>query len=237
MLAGVNAGRIKKGELTARDEFDIALVMSTLFVDGDVVFDKYFKNNPAPNVLLFQEELYKTCKEKDEGRIIIVDDRELTTSAIDTTLATYKAKYGDKLALAVVDYLNQLVLDNDADMYDWKPQIVVAKHLKNMSRKHDICLVSPYQMDDNGVARFSKGILDAPDVAQLIHVEDKETGHIVFETTKARGSDDGGKYRVFMDWNTLNIDPRQIILEDLDGSDKEEEKPQKEHAREEGLDF
>lgn len=228
ILAGVDALRIKKNELTKDDIFKLAEKMGSLFVGGEELFKEHFHANPEPDIFKYQEELYK-LDEKDEGRIIIIDDQEMTLSSIDTKVTTYKAKYGDKLALVIVDYLNQLVLEDNADMYDWKPQILVAKGLKNIARKNDVCVVSPYQMDDNGATRFAKGILDPADIAQLINILDRDSGAIEFETTKARSSNDTIKNIVTMDWATLSIDPTAVSLAELEdaiSSNKEKEEPE-----------
>jgi hypothetical protein len=198
--------------------------MSNLFEGGQEVFDKHFTNNAAPtDVFLFQDELQRTCVEKDEGRIIILDDRNLSISTIDVQLSSYKARYGDKLTLCVVDYINQVIVDPKADPYDWKTLTLLGKMLQNLSRKNDVCLVSPYQIDDTGQTRFSKGILDAPDLAQLIQVIDDV---LVLETTKSRSTRDDGKYGIKINWDTLAIDPREVNLDELNGSsDEEEDKP------------
>jgi len=183
---------------------------------------KYLAESPVLELPDFQDTLYKDYVEKDEGRIRIVDDKNLSTATIDTKIASTKARYGDKLALVAVDYVNQVVLPGNSDIYDWKTQIEVAKTLKNTARKHDICLVSPYQIDDTGIARFAKGLLDSPDVAQLIKVPDKESGHLVLETTKARSASDTGVYTMGINWECLTIDPRPVILEGLSSNEAQE---------------
>jgi hypothetical protein len=110
--------------------------------------------------------------------------------------------------VAVVDYINQIVLEG-TDQYDWKPQIEISKKLKNLARKYEIVLVSPYQIDATGEARFAKGILDAADIALTMEAHDKETNAISFETTKIRG----GKEMAFtcpIDWDTLRISPQSV---------------------------
>jgi|TARA_R110000822_G_scaffold12171_7_gene44101 hypothetical protein len=234
VLAQVEFSKLRKDELTEEDNVKLAQVMASLFIDGDKVYEKHFILNTEPNVFDFQDELQSTCKEKDEGRIIILDDRDLTISTLDVKVSSYKSRYGDLLTLVVVDYINQLVLEPGADPYDWKTQITLGKLLKNQARKNDVCLVSPYQMDDNGGTRFAKGILDAADLAQLIQIMDKESGLMALETTKSRSAKDDGKYGLRMDWKTLTIDPTEIDLEDMDGEEAVEATPQfkKEEARE-----
>jgi hypothetical protein len=140
--------------------------------------------------------------------MIIVDDRDLSLSSIDLHIGKAKSKFGDKLKVVVVDYINQIVLEG-TDQYDWKPQIEVSKKLKNLARKYEIVMVSPYQIDATGEARFAKGILDAADIALTMEAHDKETNAISFETTKIRG----GKEMAFtcpIDWDTLRISPQSV---------------------------
>lgn len=216
ILADVSTADLKQGNLCDDDSRKVAAVMASLFEGGNKVFDKYFNSGKNVDIFDFQDELYDTCEEKEEGKIIIVDDRSLSVGGVDAKLSTYKSKYGDKLGLGVVDYLNQLVLDSTTDMYDWKPQIVVSKTLKNLARKYDMCIVSPYQMNEDGIARFSKGILDAADVAQLLKVDSKDSNSLLLETTKARGTNDEGRHRVGISWTSLRIDPRAVVLEDME---------------------
>lgn len=228
ILAGVPASKLKKGDLDLEDKRKLGFTLASLFEKGEDVYARFFNDTLNPDIYTFQDVLYKTCKEKDEGKIIIVDDSKLTLASAATKIASVKARYGDQFAVAVIDYLNQMTIDGEEnDMYDWKPQIVLSKSLKKIARKENICIISPYQMDDNGQARFSKGILDAPDVAQLIQIEnkdDKDNSCIVFETTKARAAMDTGKYRVRINWDTLSIDPRPVHIEDLVPTKQEEDK-------------
>jgi hypothetical protein len=119
-----------------------------------------------------------------------------------------KAKFGDKLAVVVVDYINQIQLPG-TNAYDWQPQIEVSKKLKNLARKYEVVMVSPYQIDASGEARFAKGILDAADIALVLEAHEKDAQAISFETTKIRG----GKEMAFtcpIDWDSLRISPQSI---------------------------
>lgn len=156
----------------------------------------------------FEEHLVRNHELKVDNQMIIVDDRNLTLSSIDLHIGKAKARFGDKLKLVVVDYVNQIVLEG-TDQYDWKPQIEISKKLKNLARKYEIVMVSPYQIDKDGEARFAKGILDAADIALTMEAHDKETNAISFETTKIRG----GKEMAFtcpIDWDTLRISPQSV---------------------------
>jgi len=140
--------------------------------------------------------------------MIIIDDRALTITSIDLHLGKLKAKFGDKLTTVVVDYVNKVHIEG-ANRFDWQPQILVSEKLKDMARKYDIVMVSPYQIDASGEARFAKGILDAADIALVLKAHDKESGAISFDTTKIRGSSE----MIFtsgINWETLRINPISI---------------------------
>jgi hypothetical protein len=219
ILADVPAAKLKKGLLEPADIAKACKAMANFYIGGYDLYKKYFEGNDSPDVFEFQDELYK-LPENQENRIIIIDDRELSTATIDTKIGSYKSKFGEELGLVVVDYLNQVVLEGTKDMYDWKDQIVVSKNMKNIARKHNICLVSPYQIDDTGQARFARGILDAPDTAQILKAEESS---IIFETTKMRGDTDKLIHAVSINWPTLRIDPREVDLDEIAKEQEEEQ--------------
>ena len=110
--------------------------------------------------------------------------------------------------MAIVDYINIITHE---DSKDWKTQIVLAEALKSISRKYDLTVLSPYQIDATGEARFSKGILDAADRGfnffPAEQGEDRQQSNkITLHTTKMRN----GKHMsfdVYMDWECVKIDP------------------------------
>lgn len=221
MLAKVSYSNFRKNELSEEEKEKAASTIASLFVDGDEVFDKYFGANGSRDVVEFQREIQRTKKEKDEGRIIIIDDPNLSLATIDAKINTYKRIYGNKLKLVCVDYVNQVKLHAgiNLDMYDWKNQILIAKTLKDLARKYKVCMVSPYQIDASGEARMSKGILDAADIAQVIK---KKDDIIAFENVKARGVKEGSVNRVSICSVSLRIDPREVQIEEHEEYDKED---------------
>ena len=124
-------------------------------------------------------------------------------------IGKFKAKFGDKLTTVVVDYLNQIVIEGNHNKFDWQPQVIIAGKLKELARKYDIVMVSPYQIDDTGVTRFAKGILDAADAALLMEAHDKDLQAITFESTKMRGNREL-KCTSPINWDTLRISPVSI---------------------------
>ena len=205
ILANVNLQNLKQHKLTDEELLRVVKARAEMFVDSQDLVSDFLRHRDR---FKFEETLVRNCVLKPDNQMIIVDDRDLTLSSIDLHIGKAKAKFGDKLKLVVVDYLNQIAIEG-TDIYDWKPQIEVSKKLKNLARKYEIVMVSPYQIDANGEARFAKGILDAADIALTMEAHDKETNAISFATTKIRG----GKEMAFtcpIDWDTLRISPQSV---------------------------
>jgi replicative DNA helicase len=205
ILANVNLQNLKQNKLTDDEVLRVVKARAGMFQQADETISEFMRHRDRYK---FEETLVRNFQLKSDNQMIIVDDRDLTLSSIDLHIGKAKAKFGDKLKVVVVDYLNQIVLEGN-DQYDWKPQIEVSKKLKNLARKYEIVMVSPYQIDKDGEARFAKGILDAADIALTMEAHDKETNAISFETTKIRG----GKEMAFtspIDWDTLRISAQSI---------------------------
>lgn len=205
ILADVNLQNLKQSKLTDEEVLKIVKARAGMFQDADETVLDFLRHRDR---FKFEEQLVRNFQLKEDNQMIVVDDRDLTLSSIDLHIGKSKAKFGDKLKVVVVDYINQIVLEG-SDQYDWKPQIEVSKKLKNLARKYEVVMVSPYQIDATGEARFAKGILDAADIALVMEAHDKETNAISFETTKIRG----GKEMAFtcpIDWDTLRISPQSV---------------------------
>jgi len=214
ICTGVNATDIKNNTLSTEQIRTIAKWLASKYNDSDGLLAEFLTES-APNPIEFEKTLKSTCTTKTEGGLVIVDDRSLSLAGLDIQLAKLKSRHGDKFKVAVVDYINQIVWDgHESDMYDWKVQTVIAKQLKNLARKYEILIVSPYQMDDSGEARFSKGILDACDTAQLIE-PDEETSTITLMPTKVRGGSDKVITTVPIDWNCLTISPEEVDIAEM----------------------
>lgn len=205
ILANVNLQHLKQNKLTDDEVLRVVKARAGMFSGAEELVEEFKHHRDR---FKFEEQLVRNFSLKSDNQMIIVDDRDLTLSSIDLHVGKAKAKFGDKLKTVVVDYINQIVLEG-SDMYDWKPQIEVSKKLKNLARKYEVVMISPYQIDASGEARFAKGILDAADIALVMEAHDKEQQAISFETTKIRG----GKEMSFtspIDWDTLRISPQTI---------------------------
>jgi replicative DNA helicase len=205
ILADVNLQNLKQNKLTDEEVLKIVKARAGMFSGADELVTEFLRHRDRYK---FEEQLVRNFQLKENNQMIVVDDRDLTLSSIDLHIGKAKAKFGDNLKVVVVDYINQIVLEGN-DQYDWKPQIEVSKKLKNLARKYEVVMVSPYQIDKDGEARFAKGILDAADIALVMEAHDKETNAVSFETTKIRG----GKEMAFtcpIDWDTLRISPQSV---------------------------
>jgi hypothetical protein len=139
---------------------------------------------------------------KSDNRIITIDNSNLTITNIDAGIHKYKTQLGDKLKVVVVDYINQITA---VDAFNWQVQIQLAKSLKALAKKYEVVLFSPFQIDEQGKVRFSKGLLDSPDWAfNLVPDNQKDIGSIAFENKKARG-DRGIDFASEIYWPTLRM--------------------------------
>lgn len=205
ILANVNLQNLKQGKMTDDEVLRVVKARAGMFQDASASIEEFLRHRDRYK---FEEILVRNFSLKSDNQMIIVDDRDLTIASIDLHIGKMKSKFGDKLKVVIVDYINQIVLEGNSQ-YDWQPQIEVSKKLKNLARKYEIVLVSPYQIDATGEARFAKGILDAADIALVMEAHDKDKQAITFDTTKIRG----GKEMNFtcpIDWDTLRISPQSI---------------------------
>lgn len=206
ILADVNYQDLKHNKLSSDDLLKVIKTRANMFVDASNLVKDFCVHRDR---FKFEEALVRTKQLKPDNQMVMIHDRNLNLTAIDIHLGKLKAKFGDKLTLAVVDYINQVKLEGNSgkfSQFDWQPQIVVSTGLKNLADKHDLVLVSPYQVDATGEARFGKGILDPADIALVMEVHDKSTGAIGMGTTKIRGAIEQ-TFTSGISWDSLRISP------------------------------
>ena len=222
ILANVDHRALKKNELTDVDILKVVKCRASMFTDADKYVDEFMRSRDQYK---FEDNINKYCTLKSDNQMVIVDDRKLTLSGIDLHLGKMKAKFGDKFAVAVVDYLNQIHLDGSGtgSKYDWQPQVDVSTKLKELARKYDIVMITPYQIDASGEARFAKGILDPADIAMVLEAHNDDSA-ISMETTKIRG-DKAMKFTSGMNWDTLRISPIPIDKPASKSKEDKEDKP------------
>lgn len=225
LLSGVTLAKISKASLSTLELSHIATVRANMFQDSNELLDEYKEHH---DYVKFERELVHNKDLKSENQLIIIDNPRLTLANIDLTIQKFKAQFGDKLKLVVIDYLNQIHIENK---YDWKVQIEISAKIKEFARKYDVILAAPYQIDLTGEARFSRGILDSMDVAMVL---ERSEGRIDFKSTKTRNL---GKFEMASPFNelTMKIDPNDSITPP---KEEEEEKPKKKKkTREESSDL
>lgn len=220
ILSNISHQSLKQGKLTDEELLRVVKARAGMFVDADDLVQKFMRTKDK---FKFESELVRTKSLKPDNQMIIIDDRALSLTSLDLHMGKIKSKFGDKFKVCVVDYLNQIIVDGSSngthDMFDWKQQVVVSKRLKELARKHDVVVFSPYQVDANGEARFAKGILDAADIALLTKVHEKDKGCITYETTKIRGGSEM-TFTSGIDWSSLRISPIEMEQPAEEGKEK-----------------
>lgn len=205
ILADVSHQSIKQNRLTDSELLALVRARAEMFQDSGDLVEEFIRTRDKYK---FESRLVRERALKPDNQMIIIDDRALTITSLDLHLGKLKAKFGDKLTVCVVDYLNQIVIEG-TNQYDWQPQVEVSKKLKNLARKYDLVMVSPYQIDASGEARFAKGILDAADIALVMEAHEKEKGALTFSTTKIRGAPEMS-FTSPINWESLRISPQSI---------------------------
>ena len=167
----------------------------------DLEYSKDFK--------LFERKVRMEKPQMTDNRLFMIDDESLTLNRVDHYCNMFAQKY-PAFNLAVVDYIN--IIKHD-DQKDWKTQITIAENLKSLSRKYDLTMISPYQIDASGEARFAKGILDSADRSFNFfpppEEEDRQLNNkVTIHTTKIRNGRHMS-FDVYMNWPCVKIDPTQ----------------------------
>jgi replicative DNA helicase len=223
IMAGVDALKVKQKSLEGDELLKLALTRAKMFHGGHEAYKNFVRNKSIIKFSDFYDLDQTLMNEHEEIHpLIIVDDSDLRMSSIDVSVSKFKSQYGKKLTMALVDYLNVVRLDSQGDAYDWVYQLQVAEALKKLARKHDIGVVSPYQTNEDGSARFSKAILVPVDAAFKLEA-DQEAGLIGFNTQKVR-SMPPAYFNVGMNWKTLAIDPEPVSVEEASSNTAESQR-------------
>ena len=214
---GVPAAAIRNRNLSIGEWEQVARWWSQRFEDGERAFSRYLSHRDFDT---YHDEL--TAKPLREKQIDVVYAPSLTLANIRTELDKKVARLQPRVV--IVDYINQvkrsMVSNGRMGQYDWTEQIEVSKALKTYAQDYGFIMVSPYQIDASGEARFAKGILDAADAAFTLDAHAKEDNIISFNCAKMRNSDEVS-FTSTMDWASLAIGPETGYIKDKDGPDEE----------------
>ncbi len=202
ILANVSAKAIRNNTLSNEEIERVARIRASMFLNGENEYNDFISHKDR---FKFETNLINNYELDPNRQLIIIHDVSLSIATIDIHLQKLKSKYGDKLKVAVIDYINQISLDGHRDdRYDWKVQIEIAAKLKEFASKYDLLIASAYQIDSTNEARFSKGILDSPDISYILDTANKSDGIISFQNTKTRSSEPLD-FKCPIDWETLKI--------------------------------
>lgn len=204
MLSGIPFMRFIKNELSLQNKLELAKTkLDTFYEKTEEASSLYNTLVQTGNLKDFDYALKTGKLPFKQKRFHIVDDVNLSLAKIDHYLNLMTKKYDVKMC--VVDYLNIVKVE---DRMDWKSQIGIADQLKTLSRKYKVMMVSPYQIDATGEARFAKGVLDSADRSFRFTPADlnEDPSILPFEITKIRNGK-SMKFNVHMDWDCLKVVP------------------------------
>lgn len=206
MISGVSFSKFMLNQLTPEDKLQVAKAkLDTFYKNGPEATETYNKLLKSGSVIEFDKELKQGVVPFKENRFHIIDDVQLSLARIDHYLNMMSSKYDVKMC--VVDYLNIVKVE---DRMDWKSQIGISDSLKTLARKYKVMMLSPYQIDASGEARFAKGVLDSADKSFRFMPSDlnEDPNALPFETAKIRNGK-AMKFNVHMDWDCLRIDSKK----------------------------
>jgi len=201
---GIPFSRIRTKSLSNVEFVKVAEWWSCRFKNGQEYLNEYKVHNDFNK---FHNDLTINCELLPTQQLDVIYDPSLTLSRIRAELDK-KAKVLNT-GVIIVDYINQVKyssLPSRGGQYDWTQQIEVSKALKTIAQEYEITVVSPYQIDASGEARFAKGILDAADAAYILHPHSPEDNCVTLECVKARASS-MKDFTSVVNWDTLKIGP------------------------------
>jgi replicative DNA helicase len=203
MISGVPFSNFMLNKLTREDKLQVAKSkLETFYQSTEDSTRIYNKLAQDMNFGEFDAELKKGSLQFKKNRFHIIDDVQLSLARIDHYLNMMTSKHDIKMC--VVDYLNIVKVE---DRMDWKSQINISDSLKTLARKYKVIMISPYQIDATGEARFAKGVLDSADKSFRFMPSDlnEDPSALPFEVAKIRNGK-AMKFNVHMDWDCLKID-------------------------------
>lgn len=194
-------GKIRTKNLSIEEWEVIAQWWADRKEHGDYHYQEYLKHRDFGKLhtSLVRERL-------KPNQIQIIYDPKLTIGKIQSEID--KMYKNHDLGIIIVDYVNQVRrgISSKNGQYDWTEQIEIAKALKSAAQEYEVPVISPYQIDAGGEARFAKGILDSADAAYIMNTWSPDDKCITFECVKMRNNE----IKTFtseVDWPSLKIGP------------------------------
>ena len=206
MATGICATRLKQRNLNNLEWVKVASWWASRFLNSAEILENYKEHRDFDD---FHRKLTSGCELLPTQRLDVVYDPALTISKIRADLDK-KVKGNMDIGVIIVDYINKIKLSampSRRGSFDWTEQIEISTALKHMAQDYEIPILSPYQIDASGEARFAKGILDAADAAYTLKPYKGDTPCIVFECQKLRDGNDEIGFISTMDWSSLKMGP------------------------------
>lgn len=201
---GIPFGRLRNKELSVTEWEIVAKWWADRREHGGFHYEQYLEHRDFSKLHrgLIQEKLAK-------NQIEIIYDPHLTLGKIQSEVD--KLYRTQDLGIIIVDYLNQVKRGTGrGGQYDWPEQIEIAKALKAMAQEYNVPVISPYQIDATGEARFAKGILDSADAAYTMNTWSHGDACITFDCVKMRNNEQKS-FTSEVDWSSLRIGPASAL--------------------------
>lgn len=222
ICTGVPNNRIVNKSLSVSEWEAVAKWWAGRYKGGDKLFEEYLSHRDFSVLNLNLKKL-----PLNDVQIEIIYDPELTLGKMRSELER-KVPVLDPESI-IVDYVNQILVSKVPDQnkqFDWKDQIVVSKTLKTFAQRYKRPVVSAFQTDASGEARFAKGILDSADAVFSLTAHDHDTGSMTYECTKIRGHPEIS-FTTEINWDSLKIGPNTV---EPPPPEEKEEKPSSKFA-------
>lgn len=217
IATGVPSSAMRRRNLSVLEWEKVAQWWATRYEDGEKAFSRYLSHR---NFDKYHTDLMS--KPLREKQLDIVYGPSLTLANIRTELDKKINKLDPKVI--IVDYLNQVkrsaFSNSRVGQYDWTEQVEISKALKTFAQEYEVLMVSAYQIDATGEARFSKAILDSADAAFTLDSHSKKDNIMTFNVTKMRNSADEISFTSVMDWASLRVGPETGQLPKEEGEDE-----------------
>jgi len=208
IATGIPFSRLRTKNLSVLEWEAVAGWWANRYKAGQERFVEYKEHRDFEK---FHHSLSTTTELLPDRQLDVIYDPGLTLAKIKAELD--KKVKALNVGVILVDYINQVkrsAIPSRSGQYDWTEQIEVSKALKSMAQEYECTVVSPYQTDASGEARFAKGILDAADAAYALETYDQEDACMTFNCVKMRSA----AMRSFtsqMNWETMKIGPESAM--------------------------
>lgn len=202
IATGIPFSKIRQRDMDVAEWEKVVAWWATRYQDGGDAYEAYLKHRSFEK---FHQQISK--HPMSSAYVDVVYDPNMTLGKVSAEIN--KRMGSGEYGIWIVDYINKVKRTggNHIQHMDWQEQISISHAFKTLAQDSGVPLLSPYQIDAQGEARFAKGILDSPDAAFILTAHKGETPCMTFNTTKMRGADDEEEFTSTMNWSTLKIGP------------------------------